>query len=73
VTRRSALKLVLALALVAIVGCIAVFAWMKFAPRHVPPGQPPLATLGAESVPAFRDAFNAGNGEVRVLAMLSPT
>ena len=52
---------------------LAAFIWVKFAPRQVPPGQPPLATLESRSVPGFRDAFNAADGEVRILAMLSPT
>ena len=52
---------------------LAVFAWLKFAPRRVPPGQPALVTIGADSLPAFKAAFNAADGEVRILAMLSPT
>jgi hypothetical protein len=47
--------------------------WMKLAPRRVPPGQPPLLTLNADSLWAVREAFNASRDEVRVLAMLSPT
>jgi hypothetical protein len=70
---RTLLKSILLVAVAAIVVCLAVFAWMRFSPRHVPPGQPPLATIRADSVPAFRDTFNAAEGEVRVLAMLSPT
>ena len=52
---------------------VAVFSWMKLAPRRVPEGQRPLSTLGADSLPAFRDAFNAEMGQVRLLVMLSPT
>ena len=52
---------------------VAGYAWMKLAPRRVPEGQPPLETLHAGSLAAFRDAFNAGEGKVRVLALLSPT
>jgi len=70
---RMVLKSILLLAATAIIVCFAVVAWMKFSPRRVPPGQPPLATIGAGSVPAFKDAFNAAEGQVRILAMLSPT
>jgi hypothetical protein len=47
--------------------------WVKLAPRPVPPGQPPLVTLGPEALPAFRDAFNDCTSEVCVLALFSPT
>ena len=47
--------------------------WLEYAPRSVPEGQPPLATLSADSLPAFRSAFNAGHGSARVLVLLSPT
>ena len=48
-------------------------AWLRWAPREVPAGQPPLAILGADSVPGFRAAFHGSRGEVRILALLSPT
>ena len=48
-------------------------AWLRWAPRDVPAGQPPLAALGADSLPGFRAAFNGSRGEVRILALLSPT
>jgi len=54
------------------VGLVA-FAWIRLAPRRVPPGQPPLTTLDARSLPGLKDAFNAAEGEVRLLALLSPT
>jgi hypothetical protein len=73
VTRRPALKVILVLVLIAIVAGAAALAWLEFALRRVPSGQPPLATLDSASLPAFRAAFNAGEGEVRVLALLSPT
>ena len=53
--------------------CIAAGAWLRFAPRRVPTGQPPLATLTQESLPDFRAAFNGSIGDVRIIAMLSPT
>ena len=73
VTIRRALKTIASLAAAAIVVFVVTFAWVRLAPRHVPAGQPPLSTLHATSLPAFRDAFNAAAGEVRVLALLSPT
>ena len=69
----TTLKTILVLVITVVVICAGVFAWLKFAPRRVPPGQPPLATLGAGSLSVFKDTFNAADGEVRVLAMLSPT
>jgi len=48
-------------------------AWYKLAPRRVPEGQAALLTLDSGALPEFRDAFNAAEGEVRVLALLSPT
>lgn len=70
---RLVLKALLALVIAVVVACAALFAWMKVAPRRVPDGQPSLATLSHESLPVFRDSFNAGGGEVRILALLSPT
>jgi len=72
-TPRTALKSILVFLAVIVVITVAAFAWLKLAPRRVPMGQPLLATLHAGSLPAFRDAFNAGEGEIRVLALLSPT
>lgn len=48
-------------------------AWVKYAPRETPKGQPPLAVLDASSLQDFRDTFNAGSDGVRILVMLSPT
>ena len=72
-TLKSALKVGLAFITVLLVVCLAAFAWMKLAPRRVPDGQPPLATIGPESLAGFRATFNEGEGEIRVLALLSPT
>ena len=52
---------------------LSAFAWLKLAPRRAPEGQPALETLRAESLSRFRDAFNDHDGEVRIIAMLSPT
>ena len=70
---KTVLLSALTLAATAMVVCLVAITWFKLAPRHVPPGQPPLATLDSSSLPAFRSAFNAADGGVRVLAMLSPT
>ena len=66
-------KLLVGLLAAGIVVSVAAFALVRFAPRRVPPGQPPLSILEASSLPAFRDAFNAQSDQVRVLVMLSPT
>ena len=73
VAMKNALKLVACVVAVATLALVAGVAWIGFAPRRVPSGQPPLTTLGADSLTAFRSAFNSSEGEVRVLAMLSPT
>ena len=70
---RSLLKIVLALLAALVLLGTGAFAWMKLAPRRVPDGQPPLATLGPESLDGFREAFHTGQGRVRILALLSPT
>jgi hypothetical protein len=70
---RTAIKALLVIFAAAFFVSAAVFAWMRFAPRRVPAGQPPLAILEAGSLAAFRDAFNAQSEQVRVLVMLSPT
>lgn len=70
---KSVLKIGFVLATTVIALCLGAVAWIKFAPRRVPDGQPPLATISRQSLPMFRAAFNAHQGEVRILAMLSPT
>jgi hypothetical protein len=69
----AAVKRIAILAAVAAALLVGVFMWVKLGPRHVPEGQPPLVTLGTGSLPAFRDEFNAAQGNVRILALLSPT
>jgi len=61
----------LLLAVVAAAG--GAFLWLRYAPRHVPDGQPALARLDEASLPRFRDTFNTGADGVRVVALLSPT
>ena len=72
-SQTSAVRRILFLLAGIVVLCLAAFAWMRWAPRRVPQGQPPLATLGENSLPAFREVFNANEGQVRIVAMLSPT
>ncbi|HKY32395.1 MAG TPA: hypothetical protein VJV23_07665 [Candidatus Polarisedimenticolia bacterium] len=53
--------------------CAGIGAWMVFAPRSVPPGQPPLTRLEKGALPLLLDAFNAPGQDARLLVMLSPT
>jgi hypothetical protein len=48
-------------------------AWVRWAPRNVPEGQPDLVVVRAGSIDPVREAFNRGAGEIRVLALFSPT
>ena len=68
-----ALKALLVAALAIVLVGVSLFAWVKLAPRKVPAGQPPLLTLGPDSLPGFRDTFNAAENRARILALLSPT
>ncbi len=70
---RDARKAIATLAVAAALVAGLAFAWLRLAPRHVPAGQPPLTTLRSNSLPDFRAAFNASEGEARVVAMFSPT
>ncbi len=64
-----------ALALVgtAVTAALGLAAWVSFAPRRTPEGQPPLARLDASSLVSFRADFNSHAGGTRVVALLSPT
>jgi len=48
-------------------------AWLRYAPRRTPPGQPALSRLDAATLGTFRDAFNDAAEETRVLLLFSPT
>ena len=48
-------------------------AYMQYAPRRTPEGQPPLASIPGGDLTPFAVAFDARAGSTRVLAMLSPT
>jgi hypothetical protein len=65
--RRAAIR---PLVLLAILGALAGYA---FQVPHTPGGQPPLETVTAENLPAFRSEFNDAAGTVRVILLLSPT
>jgi len=71
VTRRS--KTGLALAALALLALGGVWTWLMLGPRRTPESQPPLATLDASTLQAFKDAFNADAEAVPVLALFSPT
>ena len=49
------------------------FGWYLWAERHVPAGQPPLATLDSASLQTLRGEFNAHADKVRIVVLLSPT
>ena len=51
---------------------LAAFAWYQAMPA-VPDGQPPLVTVDAASMDAFRDAFNRESDRVRMIVLLAPT
>jgi hypothetical protein len=70
---RTAVRIGLAITGGLLVAVALGLAWLRLAPRRVPAGQPPLVTLGADSLPAFRDTFNAHDDEIRLLVLLSPT
>ncbi len=48
-------------------------AYYAYAPRHAPEGQPPLALVTAQSLPAVEKAFNDAADQTRLLVLLSPT
>jgi len=48
-------------------------AFLGYAPREVPPGQPPLVYLNPQNFDDLRKQFNDSATSPRVLLMLSPT
>ncbi|HTP44452.1 MAG TPA: hypothetical protein VLW83_12640 [Candidatus Acidoferrales bacterium] len=52
---------------------IAILAWRQFGPARTPSPQPPLESLAAANFHDFRDAFNAGSQQVRLVLLFSPT
>lgn len=53
--------------------CLGGFLFFRNGPRQPPPGQPPFVRLNAENFHVVMERFNAGDGTLRVLVMLSPT
>ena len=68
-TARLAAQVVIALALAGAGGLL----WYRFAPRHVPAGQPPLTHLSATTLGRLRADFNAASDVKRLVLLLSPT
>jgi hypothetical protein len=48
-------------------------AYLFYAPRNVPEGQPALVRLDEGNIGTLRDDFNAATGGTRLLVLLSPT
>ena len=61
----------LALAVLVVVVCG--LGWWRFAPRGVPDGQTALVTFDSAAMTTLREDFNRADGEVRIIALLSPT
>jgi len=61
--------------LTAVVGSVVLVAgaYLLYAPRSVPEGQPALVRLDAGNFRTLRDDFNAAGGGTRLLVLLSPT
>ena len=72
-TLQRSIQVLVLFVVAGVVAAAAVLAWIQFAPRRVPEGQAALSRVEADSLPAIRNAFNAAEGEVRILALLSPT
>jgi len=58
---------------VVLAGLLGALGWYRWAERHVPAGQPPLAALGTASLDALRSEFNVHADKVRIIVLLSPT
>jgi len=71
VKRRARWLLGIAISLVAVTAGLG--ATLRFAPRHTPPGQPPLERLDAQALNRLRARFNDGAHTTRLLLLLSPT
>ena len=52
---------------------LSAFLYLRYGPRHTPPGQPPFVRLDSGNFQEFIGRFNSGDGSLRVLVMLSPT
>ena len=63
--RRRSLWIVVGVVLVAMLG-------YQLANHEAPRGQPPLVTLDAGLLPAFRADFNRAASDTRIILLLSP-
>ena len=70
---RTLLLVLAGLLLAAVAAAGGGYLWLRYAPRHVPDGQPALAWLDEAALPQFREKFNAGADGVRIVVLLSPT
>ena len=70
---RALAKAALVAACVVVIAGAAGVAYLKYAPRQVPPRQPPLKSLRGEADLSEFDLFNAASESRRLLVMLSPT
>jgi hypothetical protein len=52
---------------------LALFVYTNFLDRSTPVGQPPLTELNQQMFETFKSDFNRARGQVRVIALLSPT
>ena len=66
--RKVVLLLAVIVALVLVSG-----AYLLYAPRSVPEGQPALVHLAAGNLGTLREDFNAAAAGTRLLVLLSPT
>jgi hypothetical protein len=61
------------IAILIIVVAAAVLGQQQFGTHEAPKGQPALVHLDAGSLEALRSDFNAAQGSVRLVVLLSPT
>jgi len=71
VARGDRLAVVAPIATVAIL--VGFFAYILWAPRQTPAGQPPLVRLTPDGLHSLVDVFNAQRDRARLLVLLSPT
>lgn len=72
-TKRTVWKSLWVLLAATVVVAVGGYGWLQFAPRQVPAGQAPLATLTSDSFRDFKANFDAPGNELRLLALFSPT
>ena len=61
------------LLIVAIAAIAAAFGWTRLVRHNAPIGQPPLAHLDSARLETLKAEFNGAAGEIRIIALLSPT